>query len=208
MTETANAFTVDCTSCSTTFPVDPAKVPDGGVLARCSVCEGVFRVEVPSAPAVEDLSLGDAAPATAPATESFTLDDLDLDDEPAAAAPSAASGFADADALPEADDALPPDPLGIDLEPAPASSPPVFGKRDPMEKAQRLARVLVSDMITYNSALHQKALAEKTLAADFDEEIKKSWAQFVEEVGEDVANSTPFFNEALNEILARGESIF
>ena len=37
---------VQCPSCSTTFRVDPAKVPAGGVRARCSVCAAVFPVSV------------------------------------------------------------------------------------------------------------------------------------------------------------------
>ncbi|MCJ7629706.1 MAG: hypothetical protein MUO50_15125, partial [Longimicrobiales bacterium] len=38
-------------------------------------------------------------------------------------------------------------------EPTPVAAP-LFGKRDPMEKAQRLARVLVSDIILYNPDRH------------------------------------------------------
>ncbi|MBM4189030.1 MAG: hypothetical protein FJ206_17155 [Gemmatimonadetes bacterium] len=41
---------VSCTSCQTVFRVDPAKVPAGGVRARCSVCRGVFWVRVEAAP--------------------------------------------------------------------------------------------------------------------------------------------------------------
>lgn len=36
---------VTCPQCSTDFPVDPEKVPDSGVLARCSICPEVFRVD-------------------------------------------------------------------------------------------------------------------------------------------------------------------
>ena len=42
---------VQCPSCSTTFRVDPAKVPAGGVRARCSVCAAVFPVSVAPAAA-------------------------------------------------------------------------------------------------------------------------------------------------------------
>ena len=38
-----------------------------------------------------------------------------------------------------------------------------FGKRDPKDKARRLARVLVSDMIMYNPERHERALASGTL---------------------------------------------
>ncbi|MGH7569879.1 MAG: zinc-ribbon domain-containing protein, partial [Gemmatimonadales bacterium] len=38
---------VSCTSCETVYRVDPAKVPAGGVRARCAVCSNVFSVEGP-----------------------------------------------------------------------------------------------------------------------------------------------------------------
>jgi hypothetical protein len=84
----------------------------------------------------------------------------------------------------------------------------VFGKRDPQEKAQRLARVLVSDIILYNPDRHQSATESGRVKEEFEEEIQKSWNEYVEQVGEDVANTTTFFNDALNEILAKGEQIF
>ena len=42
----------------------------------------------------------------------------------------------------------------------------------------------------------------------FGEEIKKSWDEYVQQVGEEIADSTPFFAEALNDILAGGQSVF
>jgi hypothetical protein len=83
-----------------------------------------------------------------------------------------------------------------------------FLSRDPRQKARRLARALVSDMIVYQPDKRQQSLAAGTLKEDFEEEIKKSWQEYVEQVGEDMANSTPFFTEALNEILAGGQQLF
>jgi hypothetical protein len=83
-----------------------------------------------------------------------------------------------------------------------------FLQRDPKQKARRLARALVSDMIVYQPAKRQRALAAGTLKAEFDEEIQKSWEEYVEQVGEELATSTPFWQEALNEILAGGQQIF
>ena len=40
------------------------------------------------------------------------------------------------------------------------------------------------------------------------EEIKKSWELYKEKVGADVASSTNYFKEALNEILADGQKVF
>jgi hypothetical protein len=97
------------------------------------------------------------------------------------------------------------DDVGIEAPPVAA---PLFGKRDPMEKAQRLARVLVSDIILYNPDRHLSATESGRVKEEFEEEIQKSWNEYVEQVGEDVANTTSYFNDALNEILAKGEQIF
>jgi hypothetical protein len=95
-------------------------------------------------------------------------------------------------------------------ETAPSKTRPVnpFLKRDPKAKARRLARALVSDMIVYQPEKRQAALEQGNLKEAFEEEIKKSWEEFSEQVGQEMAESTTFFTDALNEILAGGEKIF
>jgi hypothetical protein len=83
-----------------------------------------------------------------------------------------------------------------------------FLSRDPRQKARRLARALVSDMIVYQPEKRQQALEAGTIKEAFAEEIRKSWEEYVEQVGEAMATSTPFFNDALNEILAGGQQLF
>jgi hypothetical protein len=101
----------------------------------------------------------------------------------------------------------PPDPVAAP-EPAPKRPVNPFLSKDPKQKARRLARALVSDMIVYQPQKRQEALAAGTLKESFNEEIKKSWQEYVEQVGEDLANSTEFFKQALNEILAGGNEMF
>ncbi len=91
-------------------------------------------------------------------------------------------------------------------EPAPTPSP--FGRRDPHERARRLARVLVSDMIAYYPDRHRQSLRAGTLAKDFEEEIEKSWSEYVDQVGKDMADGTTYFKDALNEVLAEGNEVF
>ncbi len=67
---------------------------------------------------------------------------------------------------------------------------------------------MISDMIVYQPKKRQEALHDGNLKTAFEEEIKKSWGEYVVQVGEDVANSTPYFTEALNDILAGGQKIF
>jgi len=83
-----------------------------------------------------------------------------------------------------------------------------FGKRTPKDKAQSLARSLVSDLIGYNPGKHKEALAAGTLLQVFDEEIGKSWKEFKDQVDPDVISQGTFFNDALNELLANGENVF
>jgi hypothetical protein len=104
----------------------------------------------------------------------------------------------------------PPPPAPPAAEAAPAGGTFRFGKRDPTDKAKRLARVLVSDMIMYNAERHRNALENGTLVKDFDEEIDKSWKEFVEQVGAELADGAgrEYWREALNDILAKGEKLF
>src|SRR5690606_8642876 len=83
-----------------------------------------------------------------------------------------------------------------------------FGRRDPHEKARRLARVLVSDMVMYHPERHARAIEPRSLREDFDDEIRRSWQEYVDQVGDEIASGTSYFHDALNDILARGERIF
>ena len=62
----------------------------------------------------------------------------------------------------------------------------------------------------YNPDRHESALASGTLKEDFEEEIEKSWKEYVEQVGEEIAggDGQEFWREALNDVLAKGESLF
>ena len=285
-------LTVDCSACSTSFPVDPRKVPAEGVYARCSVCEEVFFVEV--ATPVEELApdlVPEVVPELTPEVAPPAAPELAQEDEPSSVASEPSYHISTPEPLsvpdspvesaetddwvfevdPEVDSSVPemerldtveeglravreegqssPEPEAEEPEPEPAPStaaeepPPVevpapepvaevappppppspdpptpepeapaqgfkFGRRDPHEKASRLARVLVSDMIAYNPDRHQKALDGGTLKEDFEEEIEKSMAEYVEQVGKELAESTDYFEKALNEILARGQENF
>ena len=83
-----------------------------------------------------------------------------------------------------------------------------FLRSDPMTRAKRLARALVSDMVAYQPAKRADGLANGTLKQLFRDEIRKSYDEYVEQVGRDVAESTAFFQDALNEVLAEGKRVF
>ncbi len=150
--------------------------------------------EAPSAPEVDETPEA----ADAGAEPDTPVDDLpSFTEEPSPEEPVAAD-----------------EPAAVEAEAPEAPAQPIqgftFGKRDPKEKARRLARVLVSDMIMYHPDRHAQALANGTLKEDFEEEIEKSWKEYVEQVGEELAEGEgrEFWRAALNDVLAQGQQIF
>jgi hypothetical protein len=83
-----------------------------------------------------------------------------------------------------------------------------FLANDPNQKAKRLARALVSDMVVYLPQKREEGLANGTLKQIFREEIKKSYEEYVDQIGKEFAESTSHFQEALNDILALGKRLF
>jgi len=83
-----------------------------------------------------------------------------------------------------------------------------FLANDPSAKARRLARALISDLIVYFPQKREEGLRDGTLKQVFREEIKKSYEEFVEQVGHEVARTTTHFVDALNDILAGGQTLF
>ena len=93
---------------------------------------------------------------------------------------------------------------------APAERKPInpFLANDPNQKAKRLARALVSDMLAYHPGKRDEGLANGTLKQIFREEIKKSYEEYVDQIGRDFAESSTHFQDALNELLAAGKKMF
>ena len=249
---------VSCPQCLTVYRVDPAKIPAGGVRARCSACGGVIPVETAAAPRQKTPAY--AAPNIAPAWQSqptpprpATLPPLrptprspwpsvpsasQTPATPATPTPPAARPYIPAPTpTPPTARAFVPSPTPVSV-PAVTPPPPVAGNtpstftpaagsashrtpapgerrpinpflaRDPSLRAKRLARALVSDMVAYYPAKHSEGLQNGTLKELFREEIKKSYDEYVMQVGSEFARMTTHFQEALNEVLGAGKRIF
>ncbi len=211
---------VSCPTCATVFRVDPAKVPERGVRARCSVCGGLIAVRrpEPAAPVVPTPDPVTAIPApTPPPPPAETAHPAPA--PPASPVPTPSPPLV-TPAVPLS--ALPSEERLADAEPEPTPAPPPapaapsgggrfnnpFLQQDPSTRARRLARALVSDLVVYHPEKRQRGLAEGNLKELFAEEIRKSWEEYVEQIGEDLASTTPYFTEALNEILAEGQPLF
>lgn len=146
---------------------------------------------------------------------------------PPTASPAPVSPFTPptgSSALPSAPPFVPSAPAPRPVAPRPSVTPPgaspavgdggarrpvnPFLSKDPNQRAKRLARALVSDIITYHPAKHAEGLRDGTLKQLFREEIKKSFEEYIAQVGQQLAESTTYFQEALNEVLAAGKKIF
>lgn len=101
--------------------------------------------------------------------------------------------------------AAPAEPSG---KPPDGEAPRPFALTDADDRAARLARVLVSDMIRYHRDRYDRALERGTLREDFAEEVRRSWGEYVRRVGEDLAHGSRYFQDELNATLARGEELF
>ena len=164
--------------------------------------------------ATEPLSA--SAPITAPAATSWREPTLPVAAQ-APAAPPAESWSAPATPPVPAAPAAP--ALSVEraaTTPAPTVEPdagqrrPInpFLTRDPALRAKRLARALVSDIVAYHPARHAEGLRDGTLKTLFRDEIKKSYEEYVDQVGREFAGSTTHFQDALNDVLASGKKLF
>jgi hypothetical protein len=95
---------------------------------------------------------------------------------------------------------------GTATPPRPPINP--FLANDPNAKAKRLARALVSDIVAYFPQKREEGLRDGTLKQLFRDEIKKSYEEYVEQVGREFAEGTTHFQDALNDVLAGGKKIF
>ena len=63
-------------------------------------------------------------------------------------------------------------------------------------------------MVAYQPQKRDEALRNGTLKQIFREEIKKSYEEYLDQVGKEFAEGTSHFQDALNEILAGGQKMF
>lgn len=221
---------VTCPDCRSVFRVDPSKVPPAGVRARCSVCSGIISIPSPtarttssssarSAPAPENAppqrpratpeaqSAWDSPPfSTPPAAQPVTPPYVPAPTPRAATPPAAPSPAPPPQRAPTPKAAS----SAVSTSTPPGARRPLnpFLSKDPNQRAKRLAKALVSDIITYHPAKHAEGLRDGTLKQLFREEIKKSFEEYIAQVGQQLAESTTYFQEALNDVLGGGKKIF
>jgi hypothetical protein len=162
----------------------------------------------PSAPPVSELS----EPASAPAPLAAPAEPNPFASEPGPIAPN--PGPIAPEARPPAQQARP--SAAVEPEAAAGRFSAASGipeglpeaERLKHERARRLARVLASDIAINNKEKRDRGIKDGNLVAVLGYEIKKSWDVYKERVTPDMANSTPYFRDALNEMLAEGKKVF
>ncbi len=199
-----------CTNCPARYELEDAKIPNKIIQVRCPSCDGVFALDGTQAIVTEDV-----APPVAAQDVPEPLETTSFDSPPPAVQeyheiPDPVVDTPVAAAAVQPEPVMSPEPaaaVGVATldEPSPSAAP---GRRRRRCKEEMLARALVSDILVYNRDMRDTGLAEGNLLEVLGGEIKKSWELYKEKVTPEVANSTTYFREALNEILADGESVF
>lgn len=77
--------------------------------------------------------------------------------------------------------------------------------QDPHERAKRLARLIVSDIILYNQERIVEGIKNDNLFELLKEEIEAGWKYYVENVDPLVLEQTNYFNEMLVDMLLKGK---
>jgi len=187
---------VTCDGCRTKYLLGDDKVPHGGIRVRCPKCRCVWRLMPAVDQSVFEVSSQgflSEAPVVEPQRGEWASVEQSL------------SSFAGRMEQPAEEEVV----RREEKAPAPKEhaeeSPERKKKR---ERSKRLARVFVSDILVYNKEKRDKGIANGDLMTVLGPEIKKAWEAYKDKVGRDFVESTDYFREALNEILADGRKIF
>ena len=187
---------VTCDGCKTKYLLGDEKVPETGIRVRCPMCRYVWKLTPPAPDSIFEVT-----------SEGFAAD------APVAEAPQ--GGWAAMEqprtaVMSEAEPAAMDQEIEIgEAAPAPEEKPAISPEqRKRVERARRQARVYVSDILVYNKEKRDNGLKNGDLMTALGPEIKKAWEAYKEKVGPDLVESSDYFRDALNDILADGQKIF
>lgn len=195
---------ITCNGCETKYRLSDDRVPEAGIRVRCPKCRFVWRLlpqPVTIDPGLEITT--SAFESEAPVAESMVGSWGSVED-PNGGSLGAAAGPVTSDESDPFAAAAEPEPPRAAQEPV-LDSPEMKKKRD---RAKRLARVFVSDILVYNKEKRDHGLAKGDLITVLGPEIKKAWEAYKEKIGAEVSESSEYFRCALNDILADGQKVF
>lgn len=189
---------VTCDGCQTKYLLGDEKVPDHGIRVRCPKCRYVWRLVLSVPESIFEVASGEYV-SDAPVAPDAPRDGWASMEVPKTALMTerAVEEMSEEIEIPA-------------KQPAPTEekvteTPEI--RRD-KERARRLARVFVSDILEYNREKRDRGLASGDLMSVLGPEIKKAWEAYKEKVGCDLVECTDYFRDALNDILANKQKIF
>jgi hypothetical protein len=77
-------------------------------------------------------------------------------------------------------------------------------QKDPHERARRLARLIVGDIILYNQEKILQGIKDDTLFQVLEEELAEARKYYDKNVDPAVVGQTDYFNQAIVDILVKG----
>lgn len=84
------------------------------------------------------------------------------------------------------------------------SAPPASPRQSPAhEKAKRLARLIVSDIVLYNQAAVEEGIRNNTFAELLAHEIQEARTLYAQRVSEEIRKDTSYLEEAFADLIAR-----
>jgi predicted Zn finger-like uncharacterized protein len=197
---------VTCDGCQTKYMLGDEKVPSAGIRVRCPKCRFIWRLTPPPAALDAGIEITTNEYATGvPLAEAQVSGGWGAPEQHRAAAvmTQPESAILEEEAEISGNDAA------FEAKPAVVETvvetPEIRKKR---ERAKRLARVFVSDILVYNQEKRDRGLANGDLMTLLGPEIKKAWEAYKEKIGSEVTESSEYFRTALNEILADGQQVF
>jgi hypothetical protein len=101
--------------------------------------------------------------------------------------------------VPEKPEPAKPEPA----KPEPVKPEPANQLSTAHEKAKRLARLIVSDILLYNQAAVEEGVKNNTLAKLLSHDIQEARALYAQRVPEDVRKGTTYLEQAFSELIAR-----
>ena len=195
---------VSCDGCQTKYKLGDDKVPEAGIRVRCPKCRFVWRLTPPPAAVDTGIEITTSQfDAGVPLAET-PVGGWNAPEQQGAAAVMMEY---ETSVMEEEVEISGTEPVQAEqpAEPSIEETPEMKKKRD---RAKRLARVFVSDILVYNQEKRDRGLASGDLMTVLGPEIKKAWEAYKEKIGSDVTESSEYFRTALNDILADGQQVF
>ena len=190
---------VACAGCETKYSLPDENVPEKGIRVRCPKCKFVWRLKSAESTDMNFEKSGGGFVSEVSKSEDTQGEwsvQFEETVEPLTRKVEKKSDFKEINIG---------DGMSFDK---PEKTQETAGMKKENERAKRLARVFVSDILVYNQEKRDKALAEGTLMSVLGAEIKKGWEGYKSKIGSGITESTGYYKDALNEILADGQKLF